>query len=177
MFNINTPLRINHFLSQCLHESINLTVLKENLNYSAEGLVKTFKKYFPTIESTNGYVRNQAKIANKVYSNRMGNLGEDSGMGFKFRGRSVIQVTGHDNYAQLSKDTKIDFIKNPELLETLEYAFLGGGWFWNRNNLNLIADKGNTDEIIKSITKRVNGGYNGIEDRIIKFRKCEKIIK
>lgn len=176
-FNINTPLRINHFVSECLHESINLTTLRENLNYSAKGLMGTFKKYFPTLESTVGYANNQAKIANKVYGNRMGNGDEASGDGFKFKGRGAIQLTGHDNYKSLSDYTKIDFIKNPELLETVQYAFLSAGYFWNKNNLNMIADKGNTDEIITAIRKRVNGGVIGLDDVIAKFRKCEKIIK
>ena len=177
MFNINTPLRVNHFLSQILHESGELTVLKENLLYSAKGLMTTFKKYFPTLESTNGYVKNQAKIANKVYANRMGNGDEASGDGFKFRGRGTLQTTGHDNYKSLSDYTKIDFVKNPELLETLQYAFMSAGYFWYKNNLNTIADKGNTDEIITAVRKRVNGGTNGLLDTISKFRKCEKIIK
>lgn len=176
-FSINTPNRINHFLSQILHETGNLALLKENLNYSAEGLVKTFKKYFPTIESTVGYAKNQAKIANKVYSGRMGNGDEASGDGFKFRGRGTLQTTGHDNYKSLSDYTKIDFVKNPELLETLEYAFISAGYYWYKNNLNLIADKGNTDEVITMVRKRVNGGTNGLEDTIAKFRKCEKVIK
>lgn len=176
-FNINTPLRINHFLSQCLHESVNLTILRENLNYSINGLLRVFPHYFPTIESTNGYANNQAKIANKVYGSRMGNGNEVSGDGFKYKGRGAIQLTGHDNYKHLSDDTAIDFLNHPELLETVQYAFIGAGWFWNRNNLNELADKGNTNEIITLITKRINGGLNGIESRISNFRKCEVIIK
>ena len=135
-YNINTPLRIAHFLAQILHESGYLKTLKENLNYSVQGLTKTFKKYFINEAEALPYARNQEKIANKVYANRMGNGPESSGDGWKYRGRGVIMITGKDNYTTLSKDTGIDFVKKPQLLEQMDYAIMSGGWYWNKNNLS-----------------------------------------
>ncbi len=172
-FQINTPLRVNHFLAQLLHESGNLQFLKENLNYSAKGLATTFKKYFITEALATPYARNQEKIANKVYANRMGNGDEKSGDGWRFKGRGYIQLTGRDNYTSLSKDTGIDFINHPELLETIQYAALSAGWFWNKNGLNKLADK---DDVL-SITKKINGGTNGLDDRKAKLVKLKTIIK
>lgn len=171
-YDINTPLRIQHFLAQVLHESGNLKVFSENLNYSENGLMTVFKKYFPTKESTIGYVRNPVKIANKVYSNRMGNGDELSGDGFKYKGRGAIQLTGKNNYSNISKDTGIDFVKRPELLETIEYALLSAGWYWNKAKLNQYADK---DDII-TITRKINGGLTNLEDRKLKLIKCKSVI-
>ena len=171
-YNINTPLRIAHFLAQILHESGYLKALKENLNYSVQGLTKTFKKYFINEAEALPYARNQEKIANKVYANRMGNGPESSGDGWKYRGRGVIMITGKDNYTTLSKDTGIDFVKKPQLLEQMDYAIMSGGWYWNKNNLNTIADK---DDIL-TITKRINGGTIGIESRKEILQKIKKIM-
>lgn len=171
-YNINTPLRIAHFLAQILHESGYLKTLKENLNYSVQGLTKTFKKYFINEAEALPYARNQEKIANKVYANRMGNGPESSGDGWKYRGRGVIMITGKDNYTTLSKDTGIDFVKKPQLLEQMDYAIMSGGWYWNKNNLNTIADK---DDIL-TITKRINGGTIGIESRKEILQKIKKIM-
>lgn len=171
-YNINTPLRISHFLAQIFHESGYLKALKENLNYSAQGLTKTFKKYFINEAAALPYARNQEKIANKVYANRMGNGPESSGDGWKYRGRGVIMITGKDNYTTLSKDTGIDFVKKPQLLEQMDYAIMSGGWYWNKNNLNTIADK---DDIL-TITKRINGGTIGIESRKEILQKIKKIM-
>lgn len=172
-YNINTTLRVAHFLAQILHESMYLKALKENLNYSAKGLVTTFKKYFINESAAAPYARNQEKIANKVYGGRMGNGPESSGDGWKYKGRGVIMLTGKDNYAAITKDTGIDFLKKPELLENVEYAIMSGGWFWNKAALNSLADK---DDIV-NITKKVNGGTIGLESRIEILKKVKQIIK
>ncbi len=176
-YKINTPLRVAHFIAQLLHESGNLTITKENLNYSTKGLLTTFKKYFPNETIAESYARQPIKIANKVYADRMGNGSSASNDGFKFIGRGYIQCTGRESYSKLSNDLGVDFISKPELLETIKYAALSAGWYWDKNGLNLLADKGNTDAIIKIITKKINGGDNGLIDRIEKFRLCEKMIK
>ena len=161
-YEINTPQRIAAFIAQCAHESGNFIFLSENLNYKAESLVKIFHKYFPTIESTNGYAKNPEKIANKIYANRMGNGDEASGDGFKYLGRGLIQLTGKNNYTifAASIDTPVEEI--PEYLQTFEGAVQSACWFWEQNNLNQWADKGD----ILTLTKRINGGTIGLEDRI-----------
>lgn len=172
-FEINTPLRVQHFLAQVLHESGNLSTFKENLNYSAKGLTTTFRKYFLTEEVATPYARKPDLIANKVYASRMGNGDESTGDGAKFKGRGAIQVTGRENYTQLSKTTGIDFISKPELLETTKYALLSAGWFWSKTGLNAFADK---DDIL-TITKRINGGTNGLNERIENLKKLKDIVK
>lgn len=159
-YHVNTPLRLAHFMAQIEHES-GLKPISENLNYSAAGLAKTFKKYFATIELANKYQRNPEKIANKVYANRMGNGNEESGDGWKYRGRGFLQITGHDNYLMLSKDTRIDCFDNPDLLLEEANAMISALWFWNKNKLNALADLDN----IETITNRINGGFNGLEHR------------
>lgn len=159
-YGINTPLRIAHFMAQIEHES-GLKPISENLNYSAQGLADTFPKYFKNRIEANAYARQPEKIANRVYANRMGNGNEQSGDGWKFRGRGFLQITGRENYLLLSKDTRIDFINNPDLLLEEANAMISALWFWKRNNLNSFADK---DDII-GLTRRVNGGLNGIEHR------------
>ena len=175
-FGIKTELRLAHFLAQCAHESGNFTVLKENLNYSAEGLTKVFPKYFPTIESTNGYAKNPEKIANKVYGGRMGNGNESSGDGYKYSGRGAIQLTGKQNYTLFDDFVPEAIIETPSLVAT-KYPLLSAAWFWSRNGLNAIADLGATDDVITKITKKVNGGTHGLEDRIAKFKKFYPILK
>ena len=175
-FGIKTELRLAHFLAQCAHESGNFTVLKENLNYSAEGLTKVFPKYFPTIESTNGYAKNPEKIANKVYGGRMGNGNESSGDGYKYSGRGAIQLTGKQNYTLFDDFVPEAIIETPSLVAT-KYPLLSADWFWSRNGLNAIADLGATDDVITKITKKVNGGTHGLEDRIAKFKKFYPILK
>jgi putative chitinase len=172
-YQINTPLRVSHFLAQVLHESGNLKFTKENLNYSSIGLTKTFNKYFLTEEVAKPYARQPNKIANKVYANRMGNGDEASGDGGKFIGRGYIQLTGRDNYTAISKSLGVDFIAKPELLETVKYAALSAGWFWDKNKLNTLAD---ADDVL-SVTKRVNGGTHGLDDRKAKLAKLKTIIK
>jgi len=158
-YHVNTPLRSAHFFAQIEHES-GLKPIAENLNYSAKGLLTTFGKYF-NVAQANFYQRQPILIANKVYSNRMGNGDEASGEGWKYRGRGFIQITGKDNYLMLSKDTRIDFLNNPDLLLDEANAMISALWFWNKKGLNAFADK---DDII-TITKLINGGLNGIEHR------------
>ena len=160
-----------HFFGQCAHESGSFKVFSENLNYSDKGLNGTFRKYFPTIASTAGYARNPEKIANKVYANRMGNGPEASGDGYKWRGRGPIQLTGKDNYAAFAADVKrLDVLKNPDLVVG-ELAFESALWFFRKNGLLAIADKGVTDAIITQISKRVNGGTHGLDDRLKKTKQ------
>ena len=167
-FGIDGPLRLSHFLSQCAHESGNFKFLKENLNYSADGLRKIFPKYFPTIEAANKYARQPEKIANKVYGNRMGNGDEASGDGFKFRGRGYIQLTGKDNYAAFDKFVDDDIMADPDLVAT-KYPLTSAAFFFHKNKLWDVCDKGHGDDIVLAVTKRVNGGTHGLADRQDKF--------
>jgi len=163
---VNTPLRVAHFMAQIEHES-GLKPISENLNYSADRLLVIFPKYFISKEYANRYARQPEKIANRVYANRMGNGSEISGDGWKYRGRGFIQITGKDNYTVLSKDTRIDFLSNPDLLLEEANSMISALWFWNKNKLNDLADKND----IVGITKRINGGTNGIEHRKELFKK------
>jgi len=167
-FGIDGPLRLSHFLSQCAHESGNFKFVKENLNYSADGLRKIFPKYFPTIELANKYARQPEKIANKVYGGRMGNGDEASGDGFKFRGRGYIQLTGKDNYAAFDKFVDDDIMANPDLVAT-KYPLTSAAFFFHKNKLWDVCDKGHGDDIVLAVTKRVNGGTHGLADRQDKF--------
>lgn len=169
-FNINTPLRLAHFLAQCGHESGGFKATSENLNYSAKGLNGIFKKYFPTLDSALPYERKPEKIANKVYANRMANGTEASGDGYKFRGRGYIQLTGKDNYTQFGKAIGEDILSNPDVVSG-KYALLSAAWFWSKNGLNNLSDGGSTDAVVTSITKRVNGGTIGLADRIKHFKE------
>ena len=169
-FQINTPLRLAHFLAQCGHESGGFRATQENLNYSAKGLNGIFKKYFPTEASAAAYARNPQKIANKVYANRMSNGDEASGDGFKFRGRGYIQLTGRANYTLFGKAIGEDVTANPDVVSG-KYALLSAAWFWSNNGLNKLADGGSTDAVVTTITRRVNGGTIGLADRIKHFKE------
>jgi putative chitinase len=169
-FNINTPLRLAHFLAQCGHESGGFKVTSENLNYSAKGLMGIFKKYFPTEQLAESYQRQPQKIANKVYASRMDNGNEASGDGFKFRGRGYIQLTGRANYTAFGKAINEDIANNPDVVSG-KYALLSAAWFWSKNGLNNLSDGGSTDTVVTSITKRVNGGTIGLADRIKHFKE------
>lgn len=169
-FNINTPLRLAHFLAQCGHESGGFKVTQENLNYSAKGLMGIFKKYFPTQALAEAYQRQPQKIANKVYASRMDNGSEASGDGFKFRGRGYIQLTGRANYTAFGKAINEDIANNPDVVSG-KYALLSAAWFWSKNGLNNLADGGAGDQVVTSITKRVNGGTIGLPDRIKHFKE------
>jgi putative chitinase len=174
-FEINTPLRLAHFLAQCGHESGGFRLTKENLNYSAKGLNGTFKKYFPTLESAVPYERKPEKIANKVYGNRMGNGPESSGEGAKFCGRGYIQLTGKDNYTAFGKSINEDMTANPDKVAS-SYALLSAAWFFSKNGLNKMADEGSSDLVVTKITKRVNGGTIGLPDRIKHFKEYYSLL-
>jgi putative chitinase len=163
-YEINTPQRIAAFIAQCAHESGEFTALKENLNYRAVTLRKIFPKYFPTDEIANHYANlpnKQEAIANKVYANRMGNGDEASGDGFRYCGRGLIQLTGKDNYSWFAASIGISPDEASEYLQTFEGAAQSACWFWESNNLNAFADVGD----ILTMTKRINGGTIGLEDR------------
>ena len=174
-FEINTPLRLAHFLAQCGHESGGFKLTQENLNYSAKGLNGIFKKYFPTLESAVPYERKPEKIANKVYGGRMGNGAEASGEGWKFHGRGFIQLTGKDNYTAFTKSIGEDCVNNPDLVAS-KYALASAAWFFNKNGLHKMADGGANDATVTSITKRVNGGTIGLPDRIKHFNEYYKLL-
>jgi putative chitinase len=161
-YEINTPQRIAAFIAQCAHESANFRILKENLNYKAESLMKVFPKYFKDLDTAKAYAHNQEKIANRVYGGRMGNGPEESGDGFKYCGRGLIQLTGKDNYTAFADSLEMSVDDVPAYLATFEGAAQSACWFWETNNLNQWADKGD----ILTLTKRINGGTIGLEDRI-----------
>jgi putative chitinase len=169
-FQIDSALRLAHFLAQCGHESGGFRLTKENLNYSAKGLNGIFKKYFPTEAAAAAYARQPEKIANKVYGGRMGNGPESSGDGAKFCGRGYIQLTGKDNYTAFGKSIGEDVCANPQVVAE-KYALLSAAWFFNKNGLHKMADGGATDAVVTSITKRVNGGTIGLADRIKHFKE------
>ncbi len=169
-FQINTPLRLAHFLAQCGHESGGFRATQENLNYSAKGLMGIFKKYFPTEAIANAYARQPQKIASKVYANRMGNGTEASGEGYKFRGRGYIQLTGKENYTAFGKSIGEDILSNPDVVAS-KYALLSAAWFFSKNGLHRMADEGASDAVVTKITKRVNGGTIGLPDRIKHFKE------
>lgn len=163
-----------HFFGQCAHESGNFKAFSENLNYSDKGLNGIFKKYFPTIASTAGYARKPEKIANKVYANRMGNGPESSGDGYKYRGRGPIQLTGKDNYTAFAAAIgRPDVLTNPDIVSG-ELAFESALWFFRKNGLLAIADKGVDKATITTISRRVNGGTIGLDDRIAKTTQFAK---
>lgn len=174
-FDINTPLRLAHFLAQCSHESIHFTATEENLNYSAKGLLTIFKKYFPTQALANAYARNPRKIASRVYGNRMGNGPEGSGEGYKYRGRGYIQLTGKDNYTSFGDAIGEDLVNDPDRVAT-EFPLLSAAWFFKRGGLEKLADTGYNNAVVTNITKRVNGGTIGLADRINEFRKFYKLL-
>jgi putative chitinase len=171
VYEINTPERVAGWLAQCAHESGYFRFLKENLNYKAESLLKTFPKYFKTLDEARQYEKQPSKIANRVYANRMGNSDEASGDGFRYLGRGLIQLTGKNNYTLFAAaiDTPLEEI--PEYLQTFEGAVQSACWFWEQNNINQWADKRD----ILTMSKRINGGTIGMEDRIMKYNKALKM--
>jgi len=150
------------FIGQASHESGNFKLLEENLNYKAATLMRIWPKRFPTLEKANEYAGNPRKIANSVYSSRMGNRDENSGDGYRFRGRGIFQLTGHSNVFHAGKALGVDFVKDPDLIATPKFAALTAGWFWSTHNLNTPADA--LDHA--RVTKIINGGQIGLEDRI-----------
>ena len=161
-YDITTPARVAAFVAQCAHESGSFVFIKENLNYKAVSLMKTFGKYFATQELAAQYANKPEKIANRVYANRMGNGDEASGDGYRFCGRGLIQLTGRDNYTFFAGSLGIPVEEASEYLATFEGAVQSACWFWETNNLNRFADAGD----IKGLTRAINGGYLGLEDRI-----------
>ena len=174
-FELNTPLRLAHFLAQTGHESGGFKATTENLNYGAKGLLGIFKKYFPTEAKAKEYERKPEKIANLVYGGRMGNGPEASGEGFKFRGRGYIQLTGKDNYKAFDAVVPEDILANPDLVAS-KYPLLSAAWFFHKNGLHKIADQGATDAVVTSVTKRVNGGTIGLADRIKHFKEYHNLL-
>lgn len=174
-FNLNSPLRIAHFLAQCHHESMGFSRKEENLNYSAERLLQVFPKYFNP-DQAKLYARNPVIIASRVYANRMGNREEDSGDGYRYRGRGYIQLTGHDNYKAFDLAVSDDVVGNPDLVAT-KYPLFSAGWFWNSRKLNDLADLGADQQVVADITKKINGGYHGLEDRVNQFNKFYDLVK
>lgn len=171
-FKIDTPLKLAHFLSQCGHESGGFKLVQENLNYSADGLKKIFPKYFPGTLSES-YARNPEKIASKVYGGRMGNGGEDTKEGWKFRGRGYIQLTGKDNYTAFGKAINEDILSNPDLVSS-KYPLLSAAWFFSKNCLHKCVDA--SDATVTSVTKCVNGGTIGLPDRLKHFKEYHKLL-
>ena len=169
-YEINTPKRQAAFIGQCSHESGNFKTLQENLNYSAEGLMKTWPSRFPTKEVADQYARQPAKIAGKVYNGRMGNTSEEEAA--KYLGRGLIQLTGKENYANCGSGIGVDLLADPTLLLDPRYATLSAGWFWNKKGLNALADAGDA----VTITKRINGGALGLDDRLAKTDKALKVL-
>jgi len=169
-YDITTPRRVAGFLAQCGHECADFTMLHENLNYSADGLHKVFPKRFPTVESAQPYNRQPEKIANKIYSDRMGNGNEASGDGYKFRGRGAIQLTGKDNYSRFAESIGKDLDEAVAYCDTLEGAIESACWFWTTHNLNAKADEND----VTGSTKVINGGTLGIDDRKTRWLKALK---
>lgn len=170
-YEIVTPRRVAGFLAQCGHECADFNTLHENLNYSAEGLNKVFPKRFPTVESAKPYHRQPEKIANKIYSNRMGNGDEESGEGYKFRGRGAIQLTGKENYTKFADSIGKDVDEAVMYCDTLEGAIESACWFWSTRNLNAKAD----DNDVTGSTKIINGGTHGLDDRKARWLKALKV--
>ena len=173
-YEIDTPKRIAAFIAQCGHESGGWRTFSENLNYSAKALDAVFGKYFVRAgRDANEYARQPEKIANIVYAGRMDNGDTNSGDGWRYRGRGPIQLTGKANYAKFSEDMDVDAVDNPDQVsEDKEVALMSAIWYWNSNNLNRYADSGD----IKTLTKRINGGYIGLEDRIHHWEEAMKAL-
>lgn len=157
--------RAVHFFAQCAHETGGFRVFEENLNYSAEALLRVFPRHFRDLSEAQQYARQPERIANRAYRNRMGNGDEASGDGWAFRGRGALQLTGRDNYTRFAESIGFPgLVLNPDLVAT-EHAFTSAKWFFDVNNLWRICDKGFGDDVIRELTKRINGGFHGIEDR------------
>lgn len=171
-FGIDTPIRLAHFLAQCAHESGNFKIVTENLNYSAEGLRRIFPKYFPG-NLSESFARNPERIANRVYGGRMGNGSENTGEGFRFRGRGYIQLTGRNNYAEFDKFVTENILENPDLVAT-KYPLLSAAWFFNKNCLRRATDA--SDAAVTAVSRCVNGGTIGLADRLKHFKEYHKLL-
>jgi len=171
-FNITTNNQKAMFIGQCSHESGNFRLLQENLNYKAATLMKLWPKRFPTLEVANQYAGNARAIANKVYADRMGNRDEASGDGYRFRGKGLVQLTGHSNHFHAGKALGVDFVMQPDLVATPKYAALTAGWFWETHKLNPPADALDYTKV----TKIINGGTIGLDDRIKHITEALRVI-
>jgi len=171
-YNINTALRQASFIGQCQHESNNFRVLEENLHYSADGLMRVWPSRFNSRVVAEAYANQPEKIANKVYAGRMGNGTEETGDGWAYHGRGLIQLTGRDNYRNCGDALGLALITNPELLSMPKGACLSAGWFWNKHGLNELADA----KDFETMTKRINGGTLGLDDRIAKINKALEVL-
>ena len=171
-YNISTTQRQACFIGQCQHESENFTKLEEGLNYSASRLMAVWPSRFPSLDVANQYANNPQKLANKIYSGRMGNGDEESGEGYAYRGRGLIQMTGKETYANCGSGLGMDFIGDPDRLLDPQYAALSAGWVWNKKGLNDLADTGDYE----TMTKRINGGTLGLDDRKAKIAKAREIL-
>ena len=169
-YDISTPIRQACFIGQCAHESGNFKTLQENLNYSAEGLMKTWPSRFATKEVADQYARQPAKIAGKVYNGRLGNTSEEEAS--KFLGRGLIQLTGKENYEHCGLGIGVDLLADPTLLLDPRYAALSAAWFWNKKGLNSLADA----QDYETMTKRINGGLIGLDDRKAKIAKALSVL-
>jgi putative chitinase len=169
-YQINTPKRQACFIGQCMHESGGFKFLRENLNYSAKALMNTWPSRFPDMDTAEKFERNPSAIANKVYSGRMGNT--EDGDGAKFIGRGLIQLTGKDNYKAFGDAIGEDLVSNPQLVEEPRYAALSAGWFFNKRNLNALADVMD----VETMSKRINGGNIGMADRVAKINKVLNLL-
>ena len=169
-FEIDTPKRQAAFIGQCGHESNNFRTLEENLHYSANALMRVWPSRFPDNDVAEKYANKPEKIANKVYSGRMGNA--EDGDGWKYHGRGLIQLTGKDNYTRCGEALNIDLVNNPDLLLEPEFAAASAGWFWRKHGLNQLADLGDW----VAITKRINGGIHGIDDRVARTNKALAVL-
>jgi putative chitinase len=172
-FEINTPLRLAHFLAQCAHESMNFEKTFENLNYSAIGLKKMFGFSDAVAQE---YERQPEKIASRAYANKIGNGPEATKDGWKFRGRGYIQLTGRANYLEFSKDIQVDVTKDPDLVAT-KYPLLSAAWFFHKRDINEIADKGTSEAVVRAVTRKINSGLYGLDKRIDLFNKYYNILK
>jgi putative chitinase len=171
-YDINSPQRVASFLAQCGHESGGFTAIKENLNYKAESLMRVWPRYFPDTKTAQAYAHQQEKIANRAYANRMGNGDEASGDGYRFCGRGLIQLTGRSNYQAFADSIEEDINNLPEYLATFEGCVQSACWFWEANNLNQYAD--NYD--LLTMTKKINGGTLGLDDRTARYKKALHIM-
>lgn len=173
-YKINTNARLSHFLAQIFVESACLNRTKESLSYTAKRLMEVWPKRFPDVESTNGYAMNPVALAEKVYGGRMGN--NQPGDGGKYLGRGLKQLTGKNNYQACSKALGVDFVSHPELLEQPLYACLSAGFFWDSIKANNVADI-DKEQTVKTITKMINGGLTGLDERVKYWKKAKEIFK
>ena len=171
-YDISTPLRQAAFIGQCAHESNNFTRLEEGLNYSASRLMAVWPSRFPTLEAAAPYANNPEKLADKVYGGRADLGNKEDGDGFKFHGRGCIQLTGRDSYERCGEAIGVDLIGQPNLLVEPLYACLSAGWFWNKKGLNALADA----QEYGQMTRRINGGLVGLDDRIVKITKAKQVL-